>query len=139
MKIKIIIVLLGALNLGLFHLSACSNLEIDSRLKSVDAVFKSVRGFGSDAFEIHKFTLVDPVKINGFKDYSNTFMTHFKFIAGSMEEDMEESQIDTLNSNIDKIVNTGDSVYRFLETDDEFKLYIYSPKLNEGYFIYLKI
>lgn len=127
--------------LGMFSCNSSSNLDIDSnsKVKSTEIVFKSERGFGSDTFEIHKFTLVNPNKINGFKNYDDNFKTSLKFFSDSIDESLKKYDSDRLYSNIDKVINAGDSIYKSLDYGDEIKLYIYSPKLNDGYFIYLKI
>lgn len=113
-------------------------MDIDSKLKSVESIFVSERGFGADTFEVYKFSLANPDKLTGFQDTNEEYKKRLAFYFYQTTE-MEKEQRDSLNTSIEKIMQNEDAVYQFEETESTTKLYLYSPKLNVGYFFYLRI
>lgn len=140
MKFKHVSLVLGLVGLGVFFIRPTDNLGIDrsSKVTAIERLHKGEPGFGDDAFEVSRYRLAEPGVIKDFKNYDEGYQRSLDFHSGLIEIEMGEKR-DKLYSDIDKIVAAGDSIYRSFDDGDEYKLYIYSPKLNQGYFIYVNL
>lgn len=129
-------------------LSACNAFsalidisDISSSISEYYVVYKSERGFGNDRFDIYSFSLEQPDDLDGFIEidrefdkYSRNFITMIESI---FADDHTESE--AFKMEIKRIAEAKDGRYMHLSSNGSEKLYMYSPKLNQGYCFILVI
>ena len=110
-----------------------------------ETVFESTRVFGADSFEIYQFSLEEPNPIENFEKIDKNYFLKFKNFKDMIEvefNDPENIKFDKakLLQTVSLIEDMDDSQYLYLESENmKYEIYVYSLKMNVGYYLMLKL
>lgn len=151
-KIKIFLIVTLILLIGMvciLLLSCNSYRSYNQRLKShidtkftYEILYESEAGFGNDEFNICRFSLDKPKIIKGFnsadnllnKVIENDIKDFFDRELENNDTDFDYNRFYQELSELEKSTETT-YLYRKIENDLSYELYIYNREMNIGYYI----